>query len=246
MRKKKDCLLAVLLAVCFLCGCSASVYLRSPEEPQIQFYYCVRESADAKTGALTATPASVPDSSPAAVLQQYLIAPAEEGLALPDGLRGSCSFDSCEDGTLTLLLDENAPEGLQASLAAACLTLTLTQLDGVDRVRLVRTQRQTEVTYTAEQFLLYDTSADQPEYVVRLYYPNKDGLLAARDAVVRTADMEQLPLLALQALVSREVPVNLTRAIPYRTQVLDLPLRTARQASCCPTISWAAIPRRSP
>ena len=34
--------------------------------------------------------------------------------------------------------------------------------------------------------------------------------------------MEQLPLLALQALVSREVPVNLTRAIPYRTQVLDL------------------------
>ena len=222
MRKKKDCLLAVLLAVCFLCGCSASVYLRSPEEPQIQFYYCVRESADAKTGALTATPASVPDSSPAAVLQQYLIAPAEEGLALPDGLRGSCSFDSCEDGTLTLLLDENAPEGLQASLAAACLTLTLTQLDGVDRVRLVRTQRQTEVTYTAEQFLLYDTSADQPEYVVRLYYPDKDGLLAARDAVVRTADMEQLPLLALQALVSREVPVNLTRAIPYRTQVLDL------------------------
>lgn len=89
-------------------------------------------------------------------------------------------------------------------------------------MRLVRTQRQTEVTYTAEQFLLYDTSADQPEYVVRLYYPNKDGLLAARDAVVRTADMEQLPLLALQALVSREVPVNLTRAIPYRTQVLDL------------------------
>ena len=76
MRKKKDCLLAVLLAVCFLCGCSASVYLRSPEEPQIQFYYCVRESADAKTGGLTATPASVPDSSPAAVLQQYLIAPA--------------------------------------------------------------------------------------------------------------------------------------------------------------------------
>ena len=98
----------------------------------------------------------------------------------------------------------------------------MTQLDGVDRVRLVRTQRQTEVTYTAEQFLLYDTSADQPEYVVRLYYPDKDGLLAAREAVVRTADPEQLPLLALQALVSREVPVNLTRAIPYRTQVLDL------------------------
>ena len=214
--------IAVLLAACMLCSCSAPVYPRSTDEPQLQFYYCTGEGADTGIGALAARPVSVPDERPDAVLQQYLTAPAGEGFSLPDGLSSSCAFDSCEDGTLTLLLDETAPEGLPASLAAACLTLTMTQLDGVDRVRLVRTQRQTEVTYTAEQFLLYDTSADQPEYVVQLYYPDKDGLLAARDAVVRTADMEQLPLLALQALVSREVPVNLTRAIPYRTQVLDL------------------------
>ena len=222
MRKKKLRLLAVLLAACMLCSCSAPVYPRSTDEPQLQFYYCTGEGADTGIGALAARPVSVPDERPDAVLQQYLTAPAGEGFSLPDGLSSSCAFDSCEDGTLTLLLDETAPEGLPASLAAACLTLTMTQLDSVDRVRLVRTQRQTEVTYTAEQFLLYDTSADQPEYVVRLYYPDKDGLLATRDAVVRTADMEQLPLLALQALVGREVPVNLTRAIPYRTQVLDL------------------------
>ena len=208
MRKKKLRLLAVLLAACMLCSCSAPVYPRSTDEPQLQFYYCTGEGADTGIGALAARPVSVPDERPDAVLQQYLTAPAGEGFSLPDGLSSSCAFDSCEDGTLTLLLDETAPEGLPASLA--------------DRVRLVRTQRQTEATYTADQFLLYDASADQPEYAVRLYYPDRDGLLAARDAVVRTADMEQLPLLALQALVSREVPVNLTRAIPYRTQVLDL------------------------
>lgn len=222
MRKRRMRLTAVLLALCMLCGCSAAVYIRSAEAQQLQFYYCVKESADAGAGALTSRPVSVPDERPDAVLRQYLTAPTEEGTALPDGLRGSCSFDSCEDGTLTLLLDENAPEGLPASLAAACLTLTMTQLDGVERVRLVRAHRQTEATYTADQFLLYDTSADQPEYIVRLYYPDKDGLLTAREAVVRTADANQLPLLALQALVSREVPVNLTRAVPYRTQVLDL------------------------
>lgn len=218
---KRICLTAVLLALCMLCGCSAAVYIRSPEEQQIQFYYCV-ESTDTGAGALISRPVSVPDERPDAVLQQYLTAPTEEGTALPDGLRGSYSFESCEDSTLTLLLDENAPEGLPASLSAACLTLTMTQLDSVERVRLVRAYRQTEATYTADQFLLYDTSADQPEYVVRLYYPDKDGLLTAREAVVRTADANQLPLLALQALVSREVPVNLTRAVPYRTQVLDL------------------------
>ena len=222
MRKKKLRLLASLLAACMLCGCSASVYPRGSDEPQLQFYYCTGESADTGIGALAARPVSVPDEHPGAVLQQYLTTPAEDGLSLPDGLRASCAFDSCEDGTLTLLLDETAPEGLPASLAAACLTLTMTQLDSVERVRLVRTHRQTEATYTADQFLLYDASADQPEYVVRLYYPDKTGLLAAREAVVRTADPEQLPLLALQALLSREVPVNLSRAVPYRTQVLDL------------------------
>ena len=215
-------LTAILLAVCMLCGCAVSVSIREPEELQLQAYYCAGETAAAGTGALVPRPLSVPDAQPAAVLRQYLTAPCEAGLALPDGLSGSCTFDSCEDGTLTLLLDENAPDGLPATLAAACLTLTMTQLDEVERVRLVRTHRQTEVTYTAEQFLLYDTSADLPEYVVRLYYPDQDGLLAVHEAVVYTADADQLPLLALQALVSREVPVNLSRAVPYRTQVLDL------------------------
>lgn len=222
MRKKQARLPLLLLAACLLCGCAASVHVRSESTPQLQFYYCTGDRTDAGIGALAARPASVPDEDPAAVLQQYLTAPAEEGFSLPDGLSSSCTFASCEDGTLTLLLDETAPDGLPASLAAACLTLTMTQLDGVERVRLMRTQRQTEATYTADQFLLYDASADQPEYAVRLYYPDRDGLLTAREAIVRTADPEQLPLLALQALVGRGVPANLSRPIPYRTQVLDL------------------------
>ena len=126
MRKKKLRLLAVLLAASMLCSCSAPVYPRSTDEPQLQFYYCTGEGADTGIGALAARPVSVPDKRPDAVLQQYLTAPAGEGFSLPDGLSSSCAFDSCEDGTLTLLLDETAPEGLPASLAAACLTLTLT------------------------------------------------------------------------------------------------------------------------
>lgn len=202
MRKKKLRLLAVLLAACMLCSCSAPVY---PAAPMNRSFSSITAPAKARipgSAALAARPVSVPDERPDAVLQQYLTAPAGEGFSLPDGLSSSCAFDSCEDGTLTLLLDETARRVFRASLAAACLTLTMTQLDGVDRVRLVRTHRQTEATYTADQFLLYDASADQPEYAVRLYYPDRDGLLAARDAVVRTADPEQLPLLALQALVS--------------------------------------------
>ena len=46
MRKKKLRLLAVLLAACMLCSCSAPVYPRSTDEPQLQFYYCTGEGAE--------------------------------------------------------------------------------------------------------------------------------------------------------------------------------------------------------
>ena len=54
MRKKKLRLLAVLLAACMLCSCSAPVYPRSTDEPQLQFYYCTGEGADTGIGALAA------------------------------------------------------------------------------------------------------------------------------------------------------------------------------------------------
>ena len=223
MCKKLLRLLALLLTLSMFCGCGAAVYIRGNDDPQFLFYYCASdESADASVGALISRPVSLSDRSPSAVLQKYLSAPAAEGASLPEGLRGGCTFGSCEDGTLTLLLEDSAPEGVQASIAAACLTLTLTQLDEITRVRLVHRHRQSESTYTADQFLLYDASAEQPEYTVRLYYPDKNGLLAAQEAVVRTADTDQLPLLALQALISYEVPVSLTRSVPYRTKVLDV------------------------
>ena len=42
--RKNTRLIAVLLAVCMLCGCSAAVYIRGSEEPQLQFYYCASGS----------------------------------------------------------------------------------------------------------------------------------------------------------------------------------------------------------
>lgn len=40
MRKKKLRLLAVLLAACMLCSCSAPVYPRSTDEPQLRTLCC--------------------------------------------------------------------------------------------------------------------------------------------------------------------------------------------------------------
>ena len=219
MHKRTICLTALLLAAVLLCSCSAAAYIRKTEEPQLLFYYRAADGA----GSLVTQQVSLSDRDPAAVLQQYLNLSglAERGAALPEGLDG-CSILSYEDGVLSLQLEKAPPDRLQSSLTAACLTLTLTQLEDVSRVRLVYAEPSSEAAYTADQFLLYDAAADLPEFSVRLYYPDRDGLLIAQEAVVRTASEEQLPLLALQALLSREIPAGLSRAVPYQTKVLDL------------------------
>ena len=54
MRKnrKKLRLLALLLAALTLCGCSAAAAVRRPAQPQLQLYYCRKDSGDTKTGVL--------------------------------------------------------------------------------------------------------------------------------------------------------------------------------------------------
>ena len=52
MRKnrKKLRLLALLLAALTLCGCSVAAAVRRPAQPQLQLYYCRKDSGDTKTG----------------------------------------------------------------------------------------------------------------------------------------------------------------------------------------------------
>ena len=54
MRKnrKKLRLLALLLAALTLCGCSVTAAVRRPAQPQLQLYYCRKDSGDTKTGVL--------------------------------------------------------------------------------------------------------------------------------------------------------------------------------------------------
>ena len=99
----------------------------------------------------------------------------------------------------------------------------MTQLESVQSVAFLRTaQPQTDGPYTADDFVLLDASAENPEYAVRLFYPDKNGLLTPVTTVLACTDPDQLPLLALQALIRATVPVNLSRVVPAGTQVMDI------------------------
>ena len=225
MRRKKLRLLALLLAALTLCGCSVAAAVRRPAQPQLQLYYCRKDSgSDTKTGVLgmQQTPAQ---TDPAALLETYLQGPQDETLALPFTPGDSCTVASLQDGVLTLQLELRAAGDIRTSLIYACLTLTMTQLESVQSVAFIRTsqsQTQTDGPYAADDFVLYDTSAENPEYAVRLYYPDKNDRLTAITEVLACTDPEQLPLLALQALIGGTVPVNLSRAVPAGTQVMDI------------------------
>lgn len=224
MRKnrKKLRLLALLLAALTLCGCSAAAAVRRPAQPQLQLYYCRKDSGDTKTGVL-GTQEVPAQTDPAALLETYLQGPEDEALALPFTPGDTCAVESLQDGVLTLRLELRAAGDIRTSLIYACLTCTMTQLESVQSVAFLRTaQPQTDGPYTADDFVLLDASAENPEYAVRLFYPDKNGLLTPVTTVLACTDPGQLPLLALQALIRATVPVNLSRVVPAGTQVMDI------------------------
>ncbi len=227
MRKnrKKLRLLALLLAALTLCGCSVAAAVRRPAQPQLQLYYCRKDGGDTKTGVL-GTQETPAQTDPAALLETYLQGPEDEALALPFTPGDTCAVESLQDGVLTLRLELRASGDIRTSLIYACLTCTMTQLASVQSVAFLRTaqpQPQTDGPYTAADFVLLDASAENPEYAVRLYYPDKNGQLTAVTAVLTCTDQDQLPLLALQALIGGgTVPVGLSRAVPMGTQVMDI------------------------
>lgn len=221
MRRSVRRVVSLLLAALTLSGCAAAGST-GRAEAALKLYYCAPASQTVSADAFVTQTIAADGQTPEELLGQYLQPQAEEAGTLPAGLRGGCSVQSLENGVLTLRLEGTAPEGVQTSLTAACLTLTLTQLDAVDQVVLVSDTWQTPAVYSADMFLLADTAAVQPEYAVTLYYPDKNGTLSLVQRVIRTTDEEQLPQLALQTLIDGEVPAALLRAVPARTKVMDI------------------------
>ena len=132
MRKnrKKLRLLALLLAALTLCGCSVAAAVRRPAQPQLQLYYCRKDSGDTKTGVL-GTQEVPAQTDPAALLETYLQGPEDETLALPFTPGDTCAVESLQDGVLTLRLELRAAGDIRTSLIYACLTCTMTQLESV-------------------------------------------------------------------------------------------------------------------
>ena len=116
--------------------------------------------------------------------------------------------------------------GYARTLAAAGLTMTLTQLDSVDAVQ-IRTPSgallgRASMRWTRDSFLLQDTSWLYPERTVQLYFAGANGKLQAEKRAISYESPEDLPENTLQALLSGPESDQLQSPVPAGTKLLDV------------------------
>lgn len=229
---RKMIALALLLAL--FTGCAGSV---KPVADEKVFLYYRRadaqsdESFASETGALAeeATAFSA-DADPQKVLIRYLAGPETEGLEtiFPEGTK--CLGVKKQGATLILDMNEfyAALSGFDRTLAAAGLTLTLTQLSGVEAVSIKTPSGallgQDSTAYRAEDFLLRDMSWLYPERTVQLYFEGPDGRLQAEKRAISYQSPGELPENTLAALLNGPEDEDLSACVPAGTQVLDVGL----------------------
>lgn len=224
-------LLALLLATALLLSACAA----SAEEPSVNpitFYYCRAEgNYSSDTGALAGEQVDLgrTDVTVDDILQRYLHGPSDDSLLSPFPAGLACTEQTLDGGVLTLRFNEALAElsGVDLTLACACLTMTLTQIEFVDAVRVASPgtalAAQTDVVLTDAQFLLFDETSYHPERAVTLYGVGRaDGLLYASTHTVSYSSGDQLPLLALQALFEMQNVYTSETCIPPHTQLIDL------------------------
>lgn len=244
MRRYK--MIAAALALVLLAGCTAAIAQRPQYINPIDFYYCRKDAVyGSETGALDyeTTELGRNDMTVEEILALYFRGPISNTLRSPFPQGLACTGAELDGGVLTLHMNEvySTLSGVELSLASACLTMTLTQIAFVDSVRVetpsALLSAQSGQTLSTERFVLFDASAYNPERTLTLYFCGKsDGLLYKEPRTVSYTTTDQLPILALQALLDGPEEYGLLSTIPKHTQLIDL---TISDETCMLVLSEA-------
>ena len=224
--------LFALLLVCLLLGGCARAQTRGEMARPIDFYECAADgTADYGSAGGALRPVTVDlgrqTVTPQEVLNRYLrwSGGAEYVSPFPEELEGTALLRN--NGILELRFNSafSALSGASLTLAAAGLTLTLTQLDGVDGLRISANgailSAQWPDVFTPESFLLADTSAENPEYAVQLYFLDAERHLTAQRRMIACGDRSLLPEMAVNALLAGPAGHSVVQAVPAGTTLLD-------------------------
>lgn len=218
--KRMIALLLTLLLL--LTGCTP----QATEEEGLRLWFAADAkewTADAK--ALDHCPYGGAETVPALVAALLEGPPENSGLRSPIP-EGTELLDwSVRYGVLSIDLSRNYNDlvGVDMTLADYCLTLTLTQLKGVNGLRItVNGQppafRDRQIFYAGD--VVFSGAEDEPvELTVNLFFGQADGSLAEERRVFLLTESEQPAQAALEALVAGPRTEGLYPVIPQGVEI---------------------------
>ncbi len=223
---KRACLLFLSLTL-LLSACARTSETTHP--PALEFYYLSEDGKD--TFALASEKRDLPagDTLRWAVLE-LLSPPLTSGLktAIPADVTLLSALLQ-EDGTAEVDFSAayHALSGIGLTLADACVTLTLTQLPGVDRVRITADGRQpegkTDKTFTKDDFVLSLLDLAPLQTELTLFFADAQNRYVeseSRNLVLR--ENEPLARHVIEQLIAGPQTKALKKTMPAGTQLLSL------------------------
>ena len=230
--KRTLCLLLSLLLLLSLCACT------EPEVPDLDlfqpfdFYYRTAEvDFDSGSGPIRAETRDLGENgmSDEALIALYLGGPEDETLVSP--FPAQTRLKSIQSGATLLrvvLSEEYAQlQGVDASIADACLAKTLLALGSFRRIRISSVDEKgaelRSVVLEEDDILLSDMQTDAGKLELRLYFADAEGrYLLSEKRTVRNLPMSELPKYVTEQLIKGPQTTGLHPVIPVGTLLLDI------------------------
>lgn len=226
----KKRLTAVLILLALLIGLMAGcAFIASTKDP-LMLYYRRAEIAFEENGLIGSENADFSlERSAEPLADRYFDGPRKDGLVSPFPKGTELVSASVSNGVLSLELTDAFANlsGVDLSLALSCISMTFSQLEGVEAVELSTEHLpiggQAKIRLDRDQILLEDNSLEMAENTLNVYYADERyRYLIAAEEKTKLEGTEEQAAFAISMLGAKPQNDSLHATLPEGTEILDL------------------------
>lgn len=227
MKKRMAAALILLtLLVGLFAGCAV---ISSMQEPLLLYYRRTEIAYEGEGLIGRETADNALERTPEALAERYFDGPRKDDLVSPFP-KGTTLFSaSVSNGVLSLKLSDDFANlsGVDLSLAMSCISMTFSQLEGIEEVELstehLPINGQDQIRINQEQILLEDNSPEIAENTLNVYYADEQyRYLIAVEEKTKLEGTEEQAAYAISMLGAKPQNDSLHATLPEGTEILDL------------------------
>lgn len=226
MRYRKAAILCAILYVMVLfnlSGCDETA-----GEKTVSFYYRISADTVYEAGSVIQCEVREVDTLDlGTLLELYLEGPVSDDLVSPFPRGTALEWIRQAGGTVEIVLSESFYQltGINKTLAEACLTMTLTDLEDVDEVIIYADGEYSDdaTVFTADRYVFEDTGIDEQEENIKIYFADSASryLMGDQRSVV-FSENESAAIYIIQQLIAGPDDEQLQSTIPEGTELLSI------------------------